>query len=236
MALYAISDLHLSFGVPDKKMDIFGEVWNDHPQKIMEQWFEVVGYDDIVIVAGDISWASTIDQALPDLDWLDQLPGTKIIIKGNHDYWWSSYKKVCAALPDSIIPLQSSPIIIDRYLFMGSRMWDRALDIKQGGDLVEGSGDKLFQKELHRLETQLLSLPKEHREYTQVGITHFPPGVPSTEGSEVLSLLHGAGAEHVVFGHLHGETHYEGVEVAYNGMQSHLTSCDYLGFRPKKID
>ena len=233
MNIFALSDLHLSFGVPDKNMDIFGECWHEHYHKIRDNWLATVGYDDVVIVSGDISWGLTIDQALPDLDWIDQLPGTKIIVKGNHDYWWQSRSALEDRLPESIIPLHNNSVIIEDYLFFGSRLWE-----PQGSPVVLKGVDedaKLLHRELARLKLSVQSFPKGHEQLRKIGVSHFPPSIGAGEKSEALDVFKSAGATDVVFGHLHGLEKSAGQYGEYQGVQLHLTSCDYLQFKPLKI-
>ena len=102
MNIWAIGDLHLSFGVPDKSMDIFGPAWKDHAKQIEESWHRLIRPEDLVLIPGDISWAMRIEDAILDLQWIDRLSGTKLLLKGNHDYWWGSLKKIAAILPPSL--------------------------------------------------------------------------------------------------------------------------------------
>ena len=113
MKIFAISDLHLSFNC-DKPMDIFGGNWENYTDKIRNNWIETVDDEDIVLIAGDISWAMKLDEATSDLEWVDKLPGKKIIIKGNHEYWWKSISAVRSVLPNSISAIQNDCIKVDR--------------------------------------------------------------------------------------------------------------------------
>ncbi len=167
MKLFAISDPHLSFGVPGKSMDRFGEEWVRHPEKIRENWEKLVGKDDIVVVPGDLSWAKKFDAALADLNWLGELPGTKIILRGNHDIWWPSSSLLEQTLPPSIRFIQNNHVKIGSFIFFGSRLWDTVeysvfdlIDwdpqkgsipgIKSGGDLKEQ--ERIYDRELIRLK------------------------------------------------------------------------------------
>ncbi|HPE46709.1 MAG TPA: metallophosphoesterase, partial [Deltaproteobacteria bacterium] len=122
MKVFALSDLHLSFG-SDKPMDIFGAHWEDHPVRIREAWERSVSADDVVLVPGDISWAMKLHEAGADLSFVHALPGTKVIVKGNHDYWWTTLSKVRQALPPSIIPLQNTAVRFKEVGIAGSRLW-----------------------------------------------------------------------------------------------------------------
>src|SRR5690349_8684871 len=107
MTIWALADLHLSFGVPDKEMDFFGDQWIGWTKKVESQWRDLVSPDDLVLIAGDISWATSLEDAIPDLKWIDQLPGTKVILRGNHDFWWTSLKKITEVMPKSIHIIQN---------------------------------------------------------------------------------------------------------------------------------
>lgn len=103
MAVWAIADLHLSFGIPDKSMDVFGPQWTDHAEHVKKHWLESISAEDLVLIPGDISWAMTPEQAKADLEWIHELPGTKVLLRGNHDYWWTSVSKVQKVLPPPCI-------------------------------------------------------------------------------------------------------------------------------------
>ena len=139
MKIYAISDLHLSTTC-DKPMDIFGGNWEGYTEKIISNWKQKITDDDLVLVAGDISWAMKLEEAKPDLEWIDALPGKKIIIKGNHEYWWKSISSVRAILPDSVKALQNDSIKIGNVIFCGTRGWVIP-ENKQKTEIIEERGD-----------------------------------------------------------------------------------------------
>ncbi len=122
MNVYAIADLHLSHSGA-KPMDVFGPAWTNHTERIRQHWQETGGEDDLVLLPGDISWAMTLEDAMPDLEWIHRLPGTKVMTKGNHDYWWKSVGKVRAALPDSIRIIQNDALLIGDVALAGTRLW-----------------------------------------------------------------------------------------------------------------
>lgn len=124
MAVWAIGDLHLSFGTPEKKMDVFGPHWIDHPKKIEAHWREKITKDDLVLIPGDISWSKSIAGAMPDLEWIHSLPGTKVMIRGNHDYWWSSLKRLREIMPPSIHLIQNDTFTWNNIIIGGARLWD----------------------------------------------------------------------------------------------------------------
>ncbi len=229
MNLFALSDLHLSFGTPDKSMDQFGEQWREHYRTIQQRWMEVVGFDDVVVIAGDVSWATTYEQAQPDLDWIDQLPGIKIILKGNHDYWWMSLQKLQDRLPDSIIPLHNNSVVVGEYLFFGTRLWDEKTDESTPEDI------KIYARELERLKISIGSFPEGHESLCKIGVSHYPPCSDAGEVNGAIELFKNAGAEGILFGHLHGEDAQSKKYMNAGTVPLHLTSCDFLEFTPKRI-
>ena len=169
MKVFAVSDLHLSGGVSDKPMDIFGESWQGYMEAVEEDWRARVGEEDVVLLAGDLSWGMHLHEALPDIERVRRLPGIKAIVRGNHDYWWSSIGKVRAALGENFYAVQNDCVRIGRLLVCGSRLW-------QFGQSDEDM--KLLQREKqlhavkqHKLANRLdscrqicrLSLKKQHR-------------------------------------------------------------------------
>ena len=170
MNIYAISDLHLSFDT-DKPMDIFGASWENYTQTIKENWSQTVNEDDIVLLAGDLSWAMTLQDALKDLDYIAALKGKKIIIKGNHDYWWSSISRLREALPQNVYALQNDSIKIGNYVICGTRGWT----CPEGDNLSE-QDRKIYDREALRLEMSLNNLSKIRGEGDiAIALMHFPP-------------------------------------------------------------
>jgi predicted phosphohydrolase len=228
--IFAIADLHLSFAV-DKPMDIFGSAWVEHPRKIRQAWLETVGRDDVVLIPGDISWAMRVHEAAPDFAFLGELPGTKVIIKGNHDYWWSSLSKLKQALPPSVIPLQNTSAVFGGIGIAGTRLW-----IDPSLQLEEASGDdgKIWERELERLKASLVSLPG--RLEKRVVMTHFPPISLDGRESRAVETARQYGCDVWVFGHMHlGSLDYDGFNRTMNGIRFEFVSADYLDFRPKCV-
>ena len=124
MTIWVLADVHLAFGNPKKSMEVFGPAWKDYPKRIKEAWERLVGPDDLVLIPGDISWAMKLEDALVDLDWIDRLPGHKLIIRGNHDYWWPSASKLRAVLPPTIHFIQNDAFEWNDITFGGARLWD----------------------------------------------------------------------------------------------------------------
>ncbi len=245
MAVWAIADLHLSFGVPDKKMDPFGPVWVDHAEKIKRHWEEKVSPDDLVLLAGDISWAINLEQAQRDLDWIAALPGTKIMLRGNHDYWWSSLKKMKKIMPPSIIPVHNNAVEWGDISIGGTRLWDSqeygfSEFIQYTGERPAAPKEKdlenqerIFQRELQRLELSLKALDPSASK--RVVMTHYPPISASLAPSQTSVLLEKYQVDLCVFGHLHNVRKDALPFGEKNSVSYLLTACDYLDFSPLEI-
>ena len=247
MSVWAIGDLHLSFGVSDKNMDVFGPEWMDHADNIKAKWESEIKADDLVLVAGDLSWASTVEEAKPDLEWLGALPGTKVLIKGNHDYWWHSISKVKTILPPSCHIIQNNGFDWGEFSIAGARLWDsdeynfnemiafferEVISAKPHHEEPEVNR-KIFARELLRLETSLKALnPKAKR---RIAMTHYPPIGSDFKPSKVSALLEKSGVESCVFGHLHSLKPGVKLSGECDGVAYHLVACDYLDFSPLKI-
>lgn len=228
MALYTISDLHLGFNV-EKPMDIFGDKWKDHCEKIKTNWIAQIKEDDTVLIAGDISWSLKADDSKYDLDWIDALPGRKIISKGNHDYWWGSISKL-NTLYENTKFLQNNFYVYEDYAVCGTRGW-----ICPGSDKFTTKDDKIFKRELIRLRLSLESAKKEGFNKFIV-MLHYPPTNEKFEESDIIKLLKEYNVEKVIYGHLHGPVLYgEVLNGNLDGIEYILTSADYLNFNPKRI-
>jgi len=241
---WAIADLHLSFGVPNKEMSIFGEHWQDHHEKLKYHWQALVKAEDVVLIAGDVSWAIREEEVLPDLEWLETLPGKKILVKGNHDYWWQSVNKVRNFLPPSMHVIYNDAIIIDDIAIAGTRLWDNENYCFEGifkdSGMLLGSDEKenqventkIFQREIQRLKISLQAIPKEIKK--RIVMTHYPPLGINLEPNEVTTLLEEYKIDSCVFGHLHNVRSEVTFGIA-RGVRYELTSCDYLKFIPKQL-
>ncbi len=244
--LFAIADLHLSFARP-KPMDVFGEAWADHAEQIRSAWCERVGADDLVLVAGDISWAMRLAGALPDLAWIDALPGRKVLIRGNHDYWWESIGKLRALPYESLYFLQYDVLRFGELAICGTRLWDlpevswpqeyRAMpaDVRQAARPSDAQNAKLVERELNRLELSLRRLPADARH--RVAMLHYPPISDGGRGSRASRLLAEHGVELCVFGHLHslGRMKRVGADFSLDGTRYVLVAGDHLAFRPMEL-
>lgn len=230
MRIFGLSDLHLSFQV-DKPMDVFGPAWQDHARKIREAWIQTVGADDVVLVPGDISWAMRLGDAREDFAFLGGLPGTKVVIKGNHDYWWASLSKVRESVPPSVVPLQNSSAVFDGIGVAGSRLW---LDPDLKLENVTAEDVKIWERELDRLALSLKTLPAGLK--TRIVMTHFPPISLDGRPGRAVGIARDAGCGIWVFGHMHlGTLDYGGFNRTIDGIRFEFVSADYLDFRPKLI-
>jgi len=220
--IYSISDLHLGTCV-DKPMDIFGKQWEGHFDKVKKDWREKVSPEDVVLIAGDISWAMSLEEAKEDLLSLADLPGQKVLLKGNHDYWWQSLGKVRGILPSDFHVVQNNVIRIGKYLICGSRGWTTESDLEED--------KKIYARELIRLELSLKEMEKERKEGDIViGMTHYPPFDVSQEPTSVTELFTEHKVDTVVYGHLHGNS-YAKRKVYIGGVRYLLTSCDLVDFK-----
>ena len=222
MALFAISDLHLSFGT-DKPMNIFGSKWDQYEQRLEENWNSLVTDDDVVLIGGDISWATYIEDAVADFDYINKLKGKKIILKGNHDYWWTTLAKMNAFLKDNgfstVSVLHNNSFDIGGVSLCGTRGW-LALDQCKKAD-----EKKIYERELQRLELSLKSATNDDI----IVCLHYPPD----EG--FLELMGRYGVKMCLFGHLHAKSHQNAPQGVYNGIECRLISGDYLDFVPMEI-
>lgn len=249
MAVWAIADLHLSFGVPDKHMDVFGPQWENYTDKIDHHWRTLIAPDDLVLISGDISWGMRLEEAEPDLAWIGRLPGTKVMIKGNHDYWWSSLTKIKSILPPSCHLIQNNSWMWQDFSIAGTRLWDipglsfnDVIDFKVNDrcrkSLMEkdesSESSKIYQRELGRLETSLKSMSPLAKK--RIVMTHYPPIGHALQESEVSRLLEKYKIDICVFGHLHNVKPNLRLFGDHHGIVYHLTACDYLDdFKPLKI-
>ena len=227
MALYAIGDLHLCLGAP-KPMDVFGGNWVGYMNKL-EQGMKVIGPDDTTVLLGDLSWALDLASAESDFAWIDSIPGRKIILKGNHDYWWSTASKFYKFCQDKGFSrqyiLNNNHYEYEGWAICGTRGW--FFEEERSG----GHDEKVFKRELIRLEASLKSagdLPK-------LVFLHYPPRYRGYECREILDLLEKYEVRRCFYGHLHGPSHKLAMQGLWDGIDFQLTSADYLDFRPLRV-
>ncbi len=221
MKVYAISDLHLSLS-GEKPMDIFGAKWDGYLEKIEKDWQEKVTDDDVVLISGDISWAMKLEDAILDMQFIAKLKGKKILIRGNHDYWWQGINKVRSLLPSNVYALQNDSVKIGNYVFCGSRGWT-----------VEGANDftsqdlKIYRREVERFKLALKSAKNLLNEGDKlVCLIHYPPFNVRLENSLFTELFEEYKVDKVVYGHLHGNDVKTYNQISKNGVEYYLTSCD----------
>ncbi|RQD69756.1 MAG: serine/threonine protein phosphatase [Tindallia sp. MSAO_Bac2] len=226
--IYGIGDLHLSHSV-EKPMSIFGKEWVDHQNKIKNNWEKIVLPEDAVLIPGDISWAMTMEEAWEDLLWIENLPGKKYLIRGNHDYWWKSITKMNQAF-DSLHFIQNQFFPYKNYAICGARGW-----ILPGSGDFEAHDEKILTREKMRLEASLKSAAKAGYDQIIVMI-HYPPMNEKKEPSHFTRLIEQYNVKKVVYGHLHGEDSWSGAYVGwFGGAEYKLISSDYLNFKPALI-
>lgn len=231
MKIFAIGDLHLSTAV-DKPMDVFGTNWENHEKKIFSDWKEKVEDDDIVFVVGDISWASKIKDAKIDLDLLAYMPGHKYMIRGNHDYWWTTASAL-KKLFDEKEKMNFMNIEFEKigdYAICGTRGWICPNDIR-----FEEKDESIYKREANRLKLSLESARKAGFE-KYIVLLHYPPTNDDNEDTLFMQVIREYKPEHVIYGHLHGEESFPlGIKGEKDGVKYHLVSCDYLNFNLKEI-
>ena len=225
MKIFAISDLHLSSD-GTKPMDIYGVQWVNHPERLKQKWRSVVSEEDVVIIAGDISWAMKRQAAEDDLSFIAELPGKKVIIKGNHDLWWTSVSKL-NLFHESMFFLQNTCYMAGETAICGSRGW-----LCPGDTDFAQQDEKVYKRELGRLRLSLESA--RSMGITQIiGVMHFPPANDNNEESGFMALFEEYGVKQVVYGHLHGTAaHNRSIKGQHNGVLYRLVSCDYLDCCP----
>lgn len=231
-----MADLHLS-GVVDKPMDVFGEAWRDHVDRMAVSWDSAVGQDDIVLIPGDISWAMTLEEVVPDLLWIAGRPGRKVIIKGNHDYWWASISRVRSILPEGIYALQNDSVALDRVIIGGTRGW-----VLKGSTEFDVHDEKVYAREILRLEMSLKTVREKESELelrdqsaVKIAMMHYPPITIGREETEFTCVLEEHGVHHCVYGHLHGEGMSAGFSGSIGAVHYSLVSADYVDFTPRLI-
>ncbi len=226
MSLFVIADTHLSFGT-DKPMDTF-EGWLNYTEKLSKNWNKVVDCSDDVVIAGDISWAMNFEQLIPDLKFIENLNGNKIILKGNHDYWWNTLSKMNRMLEENnfktIKFLHNNSYSVNNISVCGSRGWMFESD--------EEFDEKVLAREVMRLRRSLETAENDDK----ITFLHYPPITTNSECTEIIELLKEFGIKKCFFGHLHGEGAKYAREGNIEGIDFKLISCDRLGFTPYLIN
>jgi predicted phosphohydrolase len=232
MKIFAIGDLHLSFDENvNKSMEIFGEGWENYETRLKEAWCDAVSEEDVVIVPGDLSWGLKLSEAMADLNWIHELPGQKVLLKGNHDLWWSriSYIKT---LFDDMFFIQNDCYYAEEAdtAICGTRGW-----ILPGSEEFTEHDSRIYRREVMRLGFSL-DAAKKTGAGRIIAAMHYPPADALSKQSEFTDLLEENGVSHCVYGHLHGQIAFgKGIKGEHGGTEYRLVSLDYLGARPKLI-
>lgn len=232
MRIFAIGDLHLSFGeTVEKPMDVFGGEWVGHAERLKQNWLQTVTAEDITVICGDISWGLRLNEAMADLDWVHELPGKKVFFKGNHDLWWQSAGKLNTLYDDgSMSFMQCKAYKVGDVAICGSRGWTCP-----GTDGFSAHDRKIYDRELARLR---LSLEDGKRQGAKelIGVLHFPPTNDKHQSSDFTKLFEEFSVKKCVYGHLHGRDVFpNGLKGVLNGVEYRLVSLDYLQARPEEI-
>lgn len=234
MAIYVIADLHLSFKKP-KPMNIFGDNWENHEEKIKKDWIEKVKSEDVVIMPGDFSWAMSLEDAYLDFAFLEKLPGRKLLLKGNHDYWWTTLKKMRKYLEEnnftSIDFIYNNSYCVENYILTGTRGWTL-------NDL--NGSNKILNRELGRLELSLgEGIKNNGTDKAIIVFMHYPPitnsAILNQSELKFVKVMESYGVKQCFYGHLHSHSHKDAIEGNIGGIEFNLISADYLDFKLKKI-
>ena len=229
MSIYAISDLHLSFNT-NKPMDIFG--WNDYEEKISQDWRTNVKEEDLVLLPGDFSWEMKLENTYKDFQFINNLPGKKLLLKGNHDLWWTTLKRMREFLNEkefnNIDFIYNNSYEFENYIIAGTRGWN----------LVSENIDdkKIKDRELLRLENSIIDGIQKYGEDKPIIVCmHYPPLLKDFKNSEFTRILEKYNVKYCLYGHLHGKSHINVFDGIYNNVAYKMVSCDYTGFKLIKI-
>ncbi len=225
MKLYAISDLHLPGG-DDKPMNVFGEHWTDHFARIADHWRRRVTPEDAVLIAGDVSWAMQLSDAVPDLNAIGELPGRKLLIKGNHEYWWSTLKQVRSVLPAGMEAIQHTAVDLGPAVVCGTRGWS----FPTADEPLSPEDQRILDRELIRLELALQAAVKIAGCRPIILMLHYPPLYEQVKDTPFTRLIARYPVHTVVYGHLHGPAIHAAFNGVHEGVRYMLTSCDSLHF------
>ncbi|MCC8166177.1 MAG: metallophosphoesterase [Planctomycetes bacterium] len=249
--LFALSDPHLSL-TGAKPMDVFGPRWDNHVAVLRDNWQRLVAADDIVLMPGDISWATRLDEARVDLEWLDALPGTKVLLRGNHDYWWESLGKMQKLGLEHTRFVQNNSVVVGPVTVGGSRLWDfpgiwwQYTSNRDNADVAEEKrnavrvdrnedDEKIRAREIHRLRLSLASLPTDAA--IRVAMTHYPPLGGNGDPTFLTDIIGEYNIDICVFGHAHSLTddEYPGADTVVGTTRYVMAASDYLRHEPKLL-
>lgn len=224
MTIFAIGDLHLSHAVP-KPMDVFGDTWTNHTQHIESNWNAQVLDTDTVLIPGDISWAMTLQEALPDLKWIGSLPGNKVMIRGNHDYWWNGIGKVRGIMPPRTYAIQNDSVVSSTYSICGTRGW-----LLPSHPNFSNEDEHMVNREVHRLRLSLEHAAKKGLPI--ICMIHYPPIAPHGCSTPFTDVIEAYPVTYCIYGHLHGSAHRFATNVTRGTVRYQLVSADYVHFSP----
>lgn len=235
MAIFAISDLHLSLGT-DKPMDVFGARWENYVTRLKDSWLQSVEPEDTVLIAGDISWAMHLEEATEDLKFINALPGDKIFIKGNHDFWWGTNGKVEDFLKQEgltrITLVKNNACKVEDHVICGTRGW-----ILPGHTEFKQHDQTIFEREVGRLERSIQAgNALKTKDLTPlIVMMHYPPVAEDGCPTAFSAMMEKYNISQCIYGHLHGRGHQRAFEGELNGVKYTLTSADYIGFKPLRL-
>ena len=230
MAIYTISDLHLSLGM-DKPMDIFGEKWENHERKVKDNWIKKVKENDLVLLPGDFSWAMYLEEAKADFEYLNELPGTKLLLKGNHDYWWESLTKMRNFLEENnfknIDFIHNNSYIWEDKIIVGTRGWSEQ----------EENAEKIIRRENIRLELSIQDGISKYGEDKEIIVCmHYPPFNRYEKLElDLVKTMQKYNVKTCIYGHIHGEAGKEALQGEINGIKYIMASSDQTNFDLIKI-
>ena len=236
MSIFVIADLHLDTQSNQKSMEVFGNRWINYVYKIQKNWKRLVSENDTVIIPGDISWALNLSEAIPDLQWIESLPGQKILMKGNHDFWWSTGSKMSKMFEEqnisSIRLLSNNALEVEDYIIAGSRGWFTDRSMQTATQTVDYQ--KIINREVIRLKMSLDQAKKLQEENGKeiLVFLHFPPIWSDFVCDEILNLLAEYGIKRCFFGHIHS-CYTAPASFVHNGIEFRMISADYLDFIPQ---
>lgn len=230
MAIYVIADLHLSFS-QDKPMSIFGENWEGHSEKIKNNWISKVKPEDTVVLPGDFSWAMYLQDTYKDFEYLNSLPGKKLLLKGNHDYWWTTVTNMRNFLEENkfknIDFIYNNSYLVENKILTGTRGWN-LLDTE--------NSSKMIKRESIRLQLAIEDVIKKYGDDKEIIVfMHYPPISNTNKKSDFLKILKQYDIKRCYYGHLHGKSHQDAVEGIVDGIEFKLISADYLNFDVIKV-
>lgn len=239
MSLFVISDLHLDVLTNEKSMEVFGDKWKDYTNKIKKNWCAVVNENDTVIIPGDISWALTLEDSLTDLKWINELPGKKILMKGNHDFWWSTVTKMKRFFAENGLTtfdiLHNNALEVESYILAGSRGWfvDKTVQPQKS---VTVDYDKILNREQIHLRMSLNEAKalKEESGKEILAFFHFPPVWSDFRCEEILNILKEYNVSRAFFGHIHGSYNHSSF-FEHDEIQFKMISADFINFIPQII-